>query len=158
MSKKIGNLPWLAAIQQVLQQTGTAMHYTEIAQQIIDQKLRKDVGATPALTVVANLAWSLKHEPDKTPFERVDRGLYILRPLQVNSGASPASVQAPPEAEQEAVEESAGIIQAFGMFWRRDLVEWVNNPGLLGQQQGAKEVDFCDQRGVYLLHDGQRVV
>jgi hypothetical protein len=143
MSKKSGNLPWLAAIQQ-----------------IIDQKLRKDVGATPASTVSANLAWSLKHEPDKTPFERVDRGLYILRPFQVNSGVanSEASKQAPPEAAQEAVEESAGIIQAFGMFWRRDLVEWINNPGLLGQQQGAKEVDFCDQRGVYLLHDSQRVV
>src|SRR5665213_910236 len=159
MPKKIGNLLWLEAIQQVLQQSGKAMHYAEIAQQIVDQKLRKDVGATPASTVNANISWFLKHEPEKAPFERVGRGLYKLRELERKTGASPASVQAPPEAEQEALEESAGIIQAFGMFWRRDLVEWNTTPGLLRQQQkGAKEVDFCDQRGVYLLHDGQRVV
>lgn len=159
MSKKTGNLPWLAAIQQVLQESRKAMHYTEIAQQIVDEKLRIDVGATPASTVNANISWSLKHESDKTPFERVDRGLYKLRQLQAEIGATPASIQAPPEAEDETVEESAGIIQAFGMFWRRELVEWGTNPRLLGQQQqGAKGVDFCDQRGVYLLHDGQRVV
>ena len=134
------------------------MHYTEIAQQIVDLKLRMDVGATPASTVNANISWSLKHEPDKTPFERVVPGLYKLRQLQGNIGASPASVEAPPEAEQEAVEKSAGIIQAFGMFWRRDLVEWGDTPRLLGQQHGADPVDLCDQRGVYLLHDGQRVV
>ena len=45
------------------------------------------------------------------------------------------------------------------MFWDRFKVSWVQNPMLLGRQQtGSKEVDFCDQRGVYLLHDPQGVV
>ena len=54
--KKTGNLAWPAAIQQILEQSGKAMHYTEIAQQILDRKLRKDVGATPASTVNANIS------------------------------------------------------------------------------------------------------
>jgi hypothetical protein len=159
MATKIGNLPWLEAIQQVLKESGKAMHYTDIAQEIVDRKLRMEVGATPAATVNANISWYLKHQPDKAPFERVDRGVYKLRQIAGAITDTPAPVQAPPEAEQETVEESAGIIQAFGMFWRRDRLEWSNAPALLGQQQqGAKVVDFCDQRGVYLLHDGQRVV
>jgi len=159
MITQIDNLPWLEAIQQVMRQSGKAMHYSDIAQEIINQKLRKDVGATPASTVNANISWFLKHQPEKAPFERVDRGVYKLRELAEPIAKQPAPVQAPPEAEQETLEESAGIIQAFGMFWRRDRIEWSGTPGLLGQQQqGADVVDFCHQRGVYLLHDGQRVV
>jgi hypothetical protein len=157
--KKAGNLAWPAAIQRILEESGKPMHYTEIAQQILDRKLRKDVGATPASTVNANISWSLKHEPEESPFERVDRGVYKLRHVRGNLKAPLASVEAHPNSEEGELEESTGIIQAFGMFWRRDLVGWTNSPGLLGQQQqGAEVVDFCDQRGVYLLHDGQRVV
>jgi hypothetical protein len=156
--KKSGNLPWPAAIQQILGQSGKAMHYTEIAQQIVEQKLRKDVGATPASTVNANISMSLKNEPEESPFERVDRGIYKLRQFQGNITAPLASVEEHPKAEGDELEESTGIIQAFGMFWQRDLVDWTNSPELPGQQQGAEVVDFCDQRGVYLLHDGQRVV
>lgn len=60
MGTKTGNTPWLEAIQQVLAKGGEAMHYTEIAQAILDDNLRKDVGATPAATVNANICWSLK--------------------------------------------------------------------------------------------------
>ena len=45
------------------------------------------------------------------------------------------------------------------MFWERSKVLWTPNPKILGQQQtNAVEVDFCDQKGVYLLHDAQGVV
>jgi hypothetical protein len=153
------NTPWMKAIIQVLQQAAKPMHYTEIAQAILDQKLRKDFGATPAATVNANIAWDIKHRPSETLFARVEPGVFAL--LQGAGGAATPTTppEPPPEAQKEAVEESAGIIQAFGMFWRRDRVRWSNNPELLGQQQQVtKIVDFNDQRGVYLLHDGQRVV
>src|SRR5439155_10147535 len=55
--------------------------------------------------------------------------------------------------------ELSGIIKAFGMFWRRDKVDWAIKPTLRGQQQeGADSVNFADQIGVYLLHDGREVV
>lgn len=159
MATKASNTPWIEAIKQVLGKAGQAMHYSEIAQAIIDGKLRKDVGATPASTVNANVSWSLKYEPDKSPFVRVSRGVYDLREISTTGKLPTSAAEAPLGAEVEVTEDSAGIIQAFGMFWRRDLVDWGNTPELLGQQQhGAALVDFCEQRGVYLLHDVQRVV
>jgi len=65
------------------------------------------------------------------------------------------------EQEVEAVteDESTGIIQAFGMYWARNLIVWSGSPRLLGQQQtGAKPVDFANQRGVYLLYDDRDVI
>jgi hypothetical protein len=44
------------------------------------------------------------------------------------------------------------------MFWRRDLVGWSSNVKILGKQQAAKVVDFREQRGIYLLHDGREVI
>jgi hypothetical protein len=159
MAIKTGNLPWFEAILKVLQGPNKAMHYTEIAQAIVDQKLRKDVGATPAATVNAYISWSIKKEPEKTPFERVNRGIYKLLEVSGKVTQTAAPLEAPPEIEQAKVEKSAGIIQAFGMFWRHDRVEWSNNPKLLGKQKAAsKQVDLCDQRGVYLLHDLHRVI
>jgi hypothetical protein len=158
MANTTENLPWLKAILQVLQKAGKHMHYTESAQLIIDEKLRKDVGATPASTVNANISWLLKHKPEEAPFERLEPGVYKYKQL---AGASQtvATADIPPEAEKENLEVSAGIIQAFGMYWRRNLVDWNNSPEMLGQQQKeAKAVDMCDQRGVYLLHDVQRVI
>lgn len=156
MSRGEGNMPWVDAIVKVLAEAKEPMHYTDITQAIIDRKLRKAVGATPPYTVNANITWSLKHEPDKTPFVRVGRGLYSLR-VPVESGTA-AKQPSPTAITGDEEEEGAGIIRALGMFWRRDLVEWRGTPELLGRQQGGDVVDFCDQRGVYLLHDVQRVV
>ena len=47
------SLTWDQAIQSVLREKGRAMHYTEIADEIIKQGLRESVGATPASTVNA---------------------------------------------------------------------------------------------------------
>ncbi len=163
MGKNAENTPWLQAIIQVLKEAAKPMHYTEIAQAVIDERLRKDYGATPAATVNANITWDLKHRPKKTPFVQVARGMFALQQAEGSGAGAPLPIEpppdAPPDAEKETVEESAVIIQAFGMFWRRDKVQWSNAPNLRGQQQQeATVVDFCDQRGVYLLHDGQRVV
>ena len=56
--------------------------------------------------------------------------------------------------------EEMGLINAFGMFWRRTEVDWrTRTPRLLGvQQSGSQQVDFATQAGVYLLYDGNRVV
>ena len=128
------------------------MHYADIAEQIFERGLRTESTATPANTVVSIIATSLKSEREASPFVRVSRGVYALRAFQ----------QAPPVAESEieqAESEFTGLINAFGMFWDRSRVRWESEPRILGQQQaGAKPVDFCGQKGVYLLHDSQGVV
>jgi hypothetical protein len=128
------------------------MHYTEIAEAIVEQGLRANVGATPARTVSATITNPLKDELEKSPFVRVGTGYYSLK----------ESAQAAPQVlpiEPEGDAENTGLINAFGMYWTRDNVLWTSRPRILGQQQlGSTSVDFCEQSGVYLLHDGRTVV
>jgi HB1, ASXL, restriction endonuclease HTH domain len=135
------------------------MHYSDIADAIIARKLRSEVGATPVKTVAAVISLS------SSEFVRTGRGEYTLRAKQSDQSPGATNVDEPTpeqiEQEVEAVteEESAGIIQAFGMYWARTSVVWSANPSLLGQQQsGAKPVNFTNQRGVYLLYDDRDVI
>ncbi|MBQ4838534.1 MULTISPECIES: HTH domain-containing protein [Pseudoalteromonas] len=146
------NKPWKKAIIEVLKNSGVAMTRTEIAESIVSEGLREDVGSTPANTVVSYISTSMSKEGAKSPFLRVGRGEYALREL-VESCSS-----AEPEKKQSKTEKS-GAINAFGMFWSRDLVSWKNNPLLLGQQQlGATPVDMGQQFGIYILFDGRDVI
>ncbi len=147
------DMPWMEAILQVMRATGTPMHYTAIADAVAKQGLRESLGATPASTVNAFISGSIATDTHASVFLRVGRGMYALRqPGQT----APAVASA---AEVEAVEET-GLINAFGMYWARAAVRWeVGKPKLLGQQPTSSvPVDFYDQRGVYLLHDGRSVV
>jgi hypothetical protein len=147
------DLPWRDAIEKVLREAGTTLHYTEIADRIVALKLRTSVGATPAATVSAFLTTTIKAQGDKAPFIKVGRGEFIIRDLG-------SAVQQAKAVETEKAEESQyEIITSFGMFWRRSLVGWTTNPKLLGMQQlGAAPVDFGAQLGIYLLYDGREVV
>lgn len=146
------NQSWREAIQQVLTASGEPLHYTDIAEAVVSQELRDDVGATPAATVNATICMSLQNDGDQSPFIRVARGVYSLRGAQA---------RAPEELEpsEEKPTDEAGLINAFGMFWSRSSVLWTSTPKILGQQQpGSAPVDFAGQHGVYLLHDGRAVV
>lgn len=147
---------WEEAIRTVLQDAAGPIHYTEIADQIIDRNLRPEgLGATPASTVNANLTASINNEGAASPFVRVDRGLYWLKSAQTKLLTTPQQ-----EVEElGASSQTTGVVNASGMFWERSKVLWKNNPRIFGQQQAdSTEVDFCTQRGVYLLHDAQGVV
>ena len=151
----MADMPWLQAMKKVLQDSGEPLHYAEIAQAIIDNGYRKQVGATPANTVAAYLAVSIqKHPNPKSPFVKVQRGVYDLR----DAKRMPAEKQVE-EQTDEAKEDASemGLINAFGMFWSRDRVKWKTSmPRLLGvQQSGSKQVNFTEQVGVYVLYDGR---
>jgi len=150
----VPDLSWREAIIKVLKVNKKPLHYTAIAQGIIDSRYRKNVGATPAASVAATLAMSLKNEGQSSPFFKPERGFYGLR--EVNPGAE--DVDEANEAQEDA--EEMGFINALGMFWRRSEVNWKPRvPVLMGfQQAGSQEVDFGAEIGVYLLHDGSRVV
>lgn len=145
-------IPWKEAIRRVLQQAGEPLHYSDITEAILQAGLRGDeTGATPSATVAANLSMAIR-EGAESPFVKVGRGLYGLR-----EWSAPGGNTGQPATEEDIHE--AGFINAFGMYWSRDRVVWSAKPAILGRQlQGSKAVNFTEQRGVYLLHDGRAVV
>ncbi|MEH0110759.1 hypothetical protein V6N00_13695 [Tersicoccus sp. MR15.9] len=93
------------------------------------------------------------------------RGVASAAPVDLDGSADelqdvadPSDATVPQAADLEEA-ESSGLIAAFGMFWRRDSVDWRRSsaPPLHGHLAGSDiEVDFSEQVGVYLLHDGAR--
>ena len=150
------NKPWKDAIVEVLKSQSAAMHYSDVAKEIVKRGLRKKIGATPAATVNVTIHQSITKYGENSPFVKVASGEFMLRyiPGKTNGKASVTKISVKSEDS-----ETGGIIKAFGMFWRRDWVDWVMKPKLLGrQQEGADSVDFAGQHGVYLLHDGREVI
>src|SRR5437870_6804266 len=109
-------LGWKEAIEKVLTKHGDPMHYTDITQAIVQEGLKKKVGATPATAVAATISLSLQNDGDKSPFLKISRGIYALRPAKGTAIAKTAAL-----AEEGA---ETGFINAFGMYWQRDKVLW----------------------------------
>jgi hypothetical protein len=123
------------------------MHYTEIADAIAERGLRTNLGATPANSVVSTITASLHDE-----VIRVSRGHYAIRPP--TNAALPVVPSTPEEQSDDT-----GLINAFGMYWSRANVVWSSSPRIWGQQQpGSEPVNFCGQKGVYVLLDGRDAV
>lgn len=150
-------MTWRNAIDKTLAASATPLHYNQITEQIIAGGLRKSLGATPASTVNAQITNSIKHDGASSPYIRVSKGIFALR--TETTGPTVAPKLTPKVAESEESEEQYEVVTSFGMYWRKEAVEWVNKPKLLGMQQiGATPVDFYGQLGVYLLYDGREVI
>jgi hypothetical protein len=56
------------------------------------------------------------------------------------------------------------MIRSYGLFWHRDIVHWGHQKdagalwGSEGQNRRAPKVDFRDQRGIYALYFGYRLM
>jgi len=151
-------MTWQQAIIRILRSSARPLHYSEITERIIADELRQSLGATPAATVNAQISASIKRNGSKSPFVRVSKGTYTLAPETAAHRGGGQAVAAKRETLDEP-EEQYAIVSSFGMFWRREAVDWSRTPRLLGMQQiGATSVDFCQQRGVYLLYDGREVI
>jgi HB1, ASXL, restriction endonuclease HTH domain len=147
------NMQWEDAIKRVLSEADGALHYAEVAERIASKGLRQSLGATPAATVSSYLSTSLRELGDESPYLRVGRGIYALK------AAAEKQAQDETTADKDAVQQEAGALRAFGMFWKRDSVYWLGKAQLLGKQgTGATDVNFANQIGVYLLHDRDRVI
>lgn len=145
---------WKDAIKKVLSEASSPLHYTEISEQILARGYYETEGATPAATVNAQLASSIKHEGLASPFVRVSKGTFAIR------STPDSTIQNVPEKlEYLDTELSESIIHSFGMYWQRDLVVWRNDPRMYGKQQAlSKPVDFGKQKGIYILYDHHTVV
>lgn len=154
MSKE---LTWKKAIEKVLGESPGAVHYKDITEKIIEDGLRTSLGATPAATVSAQLTQAMKNMKDKCPWQKVGKGLYIWK---AKAGITEPAATTPTVQDIEDTEEKQyEVISSFGMFWRREAIEWTTTPRLLGTQQiGAASVDFSQQKGIYLLYDGREVI
>ena len=152
------NLSWPDAIEQVLLDTGEAMHYADVAEAVYASNYRSHQTATPANTVASQISLDRK-KGDASRFLRVGKGFVALREERrrlLTAGTAPTNDDSVDDADDET---SAGVIQALGMFWNRAMVDWRGGPKLLGQQNaGASTVDFTQQDGVYLLHDRREVI
>ena len=150
-------LTWKKAIDKVLAGSSQPLHYKEITEKIISDGLRTSLGATPAATVNAQISASIKKLGDDSPYVRVAKGTFTL--AKETSPGIPAKKSKVDKPEPEEEEEQYAIVTSFGMFWRREAVEWVATPKILGMQQiGATPVDFTKQLGIYLLYDGREVI
>lgn len=141
---------WDDAIRKVLRTADGPLHYTDIAERIAAEGLYQ-VGPNPAASVNAILSGSLK-DPKKSPYQKLGRGEYALKE-QLNK-----QTQERPVAQVD--ETATAGLGAFGMYWKRESVNWESTtPALWGiQNPGASQVNFADQIGVYLLHDRDRVI
>jgi len=156
----VAELTWKKAVERVLAGADGAMHYKDIADAIITEGLRTTIGATPASTVSTILITSIAKDGEKSPFQKVGRGEYVLRakPAKMTGSEKPKTqiVSVPSITDTESQYE---IISSFGMFWSREFVDWCASPKLLGMQQiGAEAVDFNQQLGIYLLYDGREII
>lgn len=155
-------LTWREAIDRVLAAATTPLHYKEIATRIVSDGLRISVGATPAASVYARISSSMKHDP-ASPYVRVGKGTLALASTTTAAAPPVAEMSGPPagspEGSSDTSEKHSGIINAFGLCWRRDAVRWSATPRLLGMRRlGSPPIDFNQQAGIYLLYDGREVV
>lgn len=152
-------LTWRKAIDKVLGASAIPLHYNEISERIIAEGLRQNIGATPAATVNAQISVSIQKDGLASPYVRVDKGTFTMAQDYVQPALQKKPKLTPDVSEFLETEAQYEIVSSFGMFWRREAVEWLATPRLLGMQQiGATPVDFNKQLGIYLLYDGREVI
>jgi len=156
----MAELKWKEAIVKVLEEEKKALHYTTIAELIAEKGYRKSLGATPQDTVSANMTTDINKNKEKSIFAKVDRGYYILRKfLDDRTFLLTEDAETKNIKSQNLTPKKLRIINSFGLYWNRNLVHWKTTPDLLGIQQiGATDVNFKDQIGIYLLHDGRETI
>ena len=147
------NLSWQDAIIEVLREADTPLDHHAIASRILSKRLRTTNGMTPAATVSSELGRMIR--------SRVRVGREVIQ--RTSSGFARTSVaEAAALAEEEELEESNKItfINAYGLNWQRNTVDWGPTIGNLRGYQADKaaSVDFADQDGIYLLHHGSEIV
>jgi len=67
------------AAVKVLEEVGTPLHYEALTEHILEKGNWETEGQTPAATVNAQLATSIKKRGEASPFQRVSPGVFALR-------------------------------------------------------------------------------
>jgi hypothetical protein len=136
-------LTWRKAIEKVLSEASGAVHYKDIADKIIEDGLRSDLGATPAATVASHLSTAIKNEAGDCPWQKIGRGLYVWK---AKAGIVAGAAAPIPEEIEEADEDQYAVVSSFGMFWRREAIEWIANPKFLACSRSASIFSTTDAK------------
>ena len=134
-------LTWKEAIDKVLAASSQPLHYKEITEKIISDGLRTSLGATPAATVNAQISASIKKLEDDSPYVRVAKGTFTLTKKSLPATPTKMAERVEPESEEE---EQYAIVSSFGMFWRREAIEWGRDA-----EDSRDATDRRDPRGLH---------
>lgn len=152
-------LTWKEAINKVLAEANEPLHYQDITDRIIASKYRVNLGATPGQTVNAQIVTSINNDGDRSPYIRVSKGVFMLKSSVHIQKESSTHLSGDTVDSGTEIDEPEEIITSFGMFWRREAIEWIKTPKVLGEQRiESNEVNFCNQIGIYLLYDGREII
>lgn len=143
---------WREAIDIVLNDEKAPLRTSEIADRIISRQLRTSLGATPADTVSSVLSSDIKRNPETTLYVWTDKNTYCLKKYFVQASGEIGT------SDDESASTREDILTCFGMYWKRDAVDWQSKSILGWYGKSAKKVNFWDQIGIYILYDEQRVI
>ena len=148
-----GNLSWQDAIAKILREADAPLDHHEIAERILEQKLRTTTGRTSAITVSSVLGSMVRNRT------RVGREV-VQRTPRGFARTSVAATAAVKEEEELGDSNKTTFINAYGLNWDRSTVSCQGAAGsLLGCQTNPSDrVDFADQEGSYLLHHANEIV
>lgn len=142
-------LKWIEAIERVLKEHSRPLHYTEIAEQILENGYRSSVGSTPATTVNAYISNDIRDFGNESIFIKVAMGTFTLRERSNTSK----------EKFKKSEISYTSIINSYGMFWHRNQVFWNERPDLYGTQLETNSItNFKEQKGIYILYDGPNIL
>ena len=161
-------MTWKEAVIYTLQQNKKnneylPMHFRDITDYIAENNLRQEMTNTPANTVSANLT------TNKELFNQLGAGVYCLTEKGINyviNNTNNSKNKTNLDKEEESIEQQDAIysqnktlIQSYGMFWKRNAINWEQKPKLLGTQAtNSPTIDLSEMRGVYMLYDGREVI
>jgi hypothetical protein len=152
------NLSWRKAVIEVLKASDKPMSSAEIVAAIKERQLREVTGNTPEATIGALIYTSMQEDGENSPFIQKAPNEFAFNQTSKFTSAMPQpNAEITSEDNEEKPKKITGIIRAFGMYWRRDYVVWKTTPRIIGFRSG-KKMDFCNQRAIYLLHDGSQLV
>lgn len=138
-------ISWKNAIIKVLQESQKAMHISEIADAIIAS------GYRPATATPANTVGSIITKCENVV--KTDEG-YIFQ-------EKPSKDENKIKTEDNDSHDRTDIIvECFGRYWLKHKIDWSKaTPDLLGQQtDNSSPINFNEQIGIYILHQGHEVV
>lgn len=146
---------YIEAALKVLGKATEPMDAKAITREALRLKLLDVRGHTPEASMSAQLYMSIKRQRNRSPFEKIGRGLFALR-----GGRRRAKVRAEPGGEPRGQRAGGNIFAALGLFWAKADVDW-NSRKLLGRRSRGGPggvVNLWDQRGIYALYADFRLV
>lgn len=165
-SRKTVELGWKEAIKKVLSDADRPLDSREITRLIGDRGLRSLTGATPLNTVGSSLSSMVKQGDEdyggriRKTDNVVGRGYYEYVTSDSASDDDAPLIEDSILDDEEQDHDPNHIVRvyAFGLYWEKDKVRW-NSGEILGcLAMGSRKVNFAEQKGVYLLHNGRSVV